>query len=83
MSERRVGAIQSADVSEVRLLGYGVYLGDEIHPVLKFPNPKIRLDNGSIVWGCECWWAGEEETKKIIGDRKIVEVSIEERGNGR
>jgi len=20
-------------------------------------NPKIQLDSGAIVWGCECWWA--------------------------
>lgn len=19
-------------------------------------NPKIRLDDGNIIWGCECWW---------------------------
>jgi len=19
-------------------------------------NPRLKLDNGDIVWGCECWW---------------------------
>lgn len=19
-------------------------------------NPRIRLDDGSIIWGCQCWW---------------------------
>lgn len=75
----RVGAIRDADSKEVRLFGYGVYLGDEVHPVLKFPNPKIKLDDGSVVWGCECWWAGEEETKKIIGSRKVVSVPAPKR----
>lgn|GEM_PF-2201305 len=23
-------------------------------------NPMIRLDNGDIVYGCECWWGPEE-----------------------
>ena len=29
-------------------------------------NPKIRLDNGDIIWGCECWWAPEEHVKKML-----------------
>lgn len=29
-------------------------------------NPKIRLDNGSVVWGCECWWGSEGKTKKAV-----------------
>lgn len=20
------------------------------------PNPKIILDDGLVIWGCECWW---------------------------
>lgn len=20
------------------------------------PNPKITLDNGTVLWGYECWW---------------------------
>ena len=19
-------------------------------------NPRIRLDDGSMIWGCQCWW---------------------------
>lgn len=19
-------------------------------------NPRIRLQDGSVIWGCECWW---------------------------
>ncbi len=46
-------------------------------------NPKIRLDNGKIVWGCECWWGSEEEVKKQIEAYKgkgytINEVDIDE-----
>lgn len=25
----------------------------------KFGNPKIRLADGSIIYGCECWWVYE------------------------
>lgn len=34
-------------------------------------NPKIVLDSGEIVWGCECWWGPEEKIKAAIGDRKV------------
>ena len=67
----RVGAIQSADELEVRLYGYGVYDGDKEHPDLGFPNPRITLDDGRIVWGCECWWGPEEKVKKLIGKRAV------------
>ena len=40
-------------------------------------NPKILLDNGDVVWGCECWGGPEDEIKKRLTDgRKIVEVRI-------
>ncbi len=48
---------------------YGTYEGEEIPPEddskgwlyklvveAQHENPKIRLDDGRIVWGCECWW---------------------------
>lgn len=79
----RVGAIRNANEETVYLYGYGTYVGDEIPPVekrlfgLEIPNPKIVLDNGSVVWGRECWWGSEEQIKEMIGNRKveIVEVS--------
>jgi len=39
-----------------------------------FENPRITLDDNTVVWGCECWWGSEESIKKKIGDRKIIEV---------
>ncbi|MFA7637420.1 MAG: hypothetical protein WCX81_06625 [Monoglobales bacterium] len=79
----RVGAILSADKDEVRLLGYGTYLGDEVPPdgfmhEIGHQNPKIQLDNGDIVWGYQCWWGDEEQVKKKIGDRRVVIVSVKE-----
>lgn len=79
----RVGAIQSAKNNEVKFFGYGIYKGREIPPQnigglnIGIPNPKIELDDGTIVWGCECWWGSEEKVKKIIGDRNIVIVKPE------
>lgn len=80
----RVGAIQSADKEEVRFFGYGTYEGETLPPPeagypFDFPNPTIKLDNGTMVYGFECWWASAERVAKMIGDRKIVEV-VPERG---
>lgn len=42
-------------------------------------NPKIALDRGGVVWGCESWW-GEvdgDATKpptRFVGDREVVYV---------
>lgn len=27
-------------------------------------NPRIRLEDGSVIWGCQCWW-GQAETRGI------------------
>lgn len=27
------------------------------------PNPRIKLDNGDIIWGCECWWDKEDDVR--------------------
>ena len=78
-----------ADEKTVELIGYGSYIGDEIpHDkvaamgnILReaaIPNPKIQLDSGKDVFGCECWWGSEEKVKSTIGNRKIVEVDIDE-----
>lgn len=87
----RVGAILSADEKTVKLLGYGVYLGDEVPPAsvdeflsrFGMTNPKIALDNGNTVWGCQCWWASEEKVREMIGGREIVDVRIPEEGAAR
>ncbi len=78
----RVGAIRNADKETVYLFGYGTYEGDEVPPVevggflteIGIENPKIVLDNGKVVWGCQCWWGSEEKTKRVIGNRKVEMV---------
>lgn len=78
----RVGAIQSANKETVKLYGFGTYQGDEVPPKevdsflseLGLYNPKIVLDNGKVVWGCQCWWGSEEKVKTMIGNRKVEVV---------
>jgi hypothetical protein len=85
----RVGAVMHADNDGVKFFGWGTYQGHEVpgpevagfmgHALRenKIPNPKILLDNGKVVWGCECWWGPEAEITKMIGGRKVEEVDIE------
>ena len=86
----RVGAFASVKGGTVLLFGYGTYLGDEIPPDEGDPsltgvlhaagiaNPKIRLDHGEIIWGCECWWNTEDFVKEMIQTEglTIVELSV-------
>jgi len=88
---KRVGAMLSADKAtrQVNLLGYGVYVDDEvpppdINPALNvgIPNPKIVLDNGEVVWGMECWWGSENWFRELMASYEkdgwtIVEADID------
>lgn len=84
----RVGAISHADKETVYLFGYGTYEGNHVPPQgvqflgvdlasLGHTNPKITLDSGKVVWGCECWWGPEARVKAEIGGRKVVMVDID------
>jgi hypothetical protein len=37
-------------------------------------NPRLDLDSGGTVWGCECWWMPEAEFERFKGSRQIVTV---------
>ena len=86
----RVGAVLGGDENEVQFLGYGVYEGEFIpEEAVGFladaikgagrKNPRIKLDNGRVVYGCECWWGGEEKVKKMLEQcKKVVDVDIDE-----
>lgn len=85
----RVGAIRNADKQTAYLFGYGTYQGHEVPPPgvmfmgvdlheAGHENPKIVLDSGKVVWGCECWWGGEERTRRAIDGRTVVMVDPEE-----
>lgn len=84
----RVGAVLSAGAGAVKLLGYGVYAG-HFKPDVRvlgfdpeelpdgFTNPKIQLDDGRVVWGCQCWWGPEDKVRQMIGDRNVVVVDLD------
>jgi len=74
---KRVGAILGSSETSIDFLGYGVYEGDYIPneavgliaDILKRAgreNPRIKLDNGGIVYGCECWWGDEKRIREKI-----------------
>ena len=84
----RIGAILGSKKNgSVDFLGYGIYEGDEI-PVNAVGqmaemirevgnlNPKLKLWDGSIVYGCECWWGPEEKVKTMLKDQVVNLVSI-------
>lgn len=75
----RVGAVckVSDDKTKIFLFGYGVLEGYPIHPTAKRPNPLIRLDSGKTVWGCECWWSGEEEIRHSTEGKKVIDVDVD------
>ena len=83
----RVGAMRSADKENVYLYGWGVYEGDfvpeeaagimaQIARDSGRTNPRIRLDDGSVIYGCECWWGPAVEVEASIQGREIKMVSI-------
>ena len=84
----RVGAILSGNDTEVRFFGYGIRIEDEIPNgagglgellvETQTTNPTILLDSGEKVYGCECWWGTETGIKNMIGDRKIIMVTLSE-----
>jgi hypothetical protein len=84
----RVGAILGGADGKVDFLGYGTYKGDEVPSntgpksmtgmlaEVGCPNPKIELDNGDVVWGCECWWGPEPEVRKRLDGLTVTLVRI-------
>ena len=84
----RVGAILGGDNKVVKFLGYGVYEGDEIPDAAAagfadmcrdagVTNPKIRLDNGDVVWGCECWWGPEEMIRSKMTEYEVAGYRVD------
>lgn len=85
----RVLALADATGDTARVFGRGVYVGDEVPEgaegffgpemaVAGLRNPKIVLDNGQVVWGCECWWGPEAKMARYLEGRTVVSVDIEQ-----
>jgi hypothetical protein len=45
---------------------------------LLIPNPCIQLDDGSTVWGAQCWWGPEERYEEKVGGRTVIMVPAPE-----
>jgi hypothetical protein len=41
-------------------------------------NPRIRLDSGKYVWGCECWWGPEAALRKEYEGYELRERDIDQ-----
>jgi hypothetical protein len=80
----RAGAIFRAGDGKIELFGYGIYQGEQIPDLelnvmfmggpMEHENPCILLDSGEKVYGCECWWAPEEQIKARVA--QYTEVTI-------
>jgi hypothetical protein len=68
------------DTKRAILFGRGVMVGMEVPHGAAGPtaeqiisedslNPRIDLDTGETVWGCECWWLPEQK-----GDLWLMEL---------
>ena len=85
---QRVGAILGSEKGTVKFFGYGIYEGEFIPKEAvgfladicregKRKNPRIKLDNGKVVYGCECWWGSEEAIRdQVAGYENVVVVDI-------
>jgi hypothetical protein len=90
----RVVAIRSANNGVVKYFGIGYYVGDfPIYPSVAGDGwascilnqrdiPCVALEDGNIIWGCECWWGCEKEAKKRFGkDWKWEKVEVFREGD--
>jgi len=86
----KIFAATHADGDHVYFLGFGVYEGDEVPTedavgmtasllrMREHENPKLTLDSGEIVWGCECYWGPASEFRSFSNMRKVVPVTVAE-----
>lgn len=60
--------------------GEGVYVGKRETEILgmQIDNHCIELDNGSVVFGHQCWWGSEQKVKSRFKDFTFEEVSLTE-----
>lgn len=85
----RVGCIFAKQDEHVAFFGYGVRLPDRIPTEAvgfladylrenKRENPCLLLDSGEIVYGCECWWGSEAEVKRLLENKTMHLINIED-----
>jgi len=93
MNEVRVLAFICVENDVVHSLGEGNYVGDFVIPEeiavempaypKGLPVPKIELDSGDVVWGCECWWGAIEQVMEKLCGYEFKDVNISDYRNGK
>lgn len=89
VEKKRVTAVICAKGGKALIAGHGDYVGDHVPPpgvglmgielhALGHKNPKIELDNGNVIWGCQCWWGSKERMEEELGDMEIVELTSDQ-----
>jgi hypothetical protein len=86
----RVGAFLGVREKVVDFLGYGIYEGD-FEPVeavgrvaelvRERPNhtsPRIKIDSGKVVYGCECWWGHEVSVKAQLKKYQLEGFTVKD-----
>lgn len=72
----------------LKLRDEGKYTDDELVKVYwTSNNPRLRLKDGSTIWGAECWWTPEvdrplEELQAEVDLFKQLYISLLEKDNG-
>lgn len=87
----RVLALRNATATEVFVFGEGTYLGELTIPpgtptpigvtteANTFKNVCIQLDDGALVWGCQCWWGPVEMTRQKFAGRTLIDLPASDR----
>lgn len=86
----KIFAATHADGDHVYFLGFGIYKGTEIPgedvvgmmgSLLRMreqENPKLVLDSGEVIYGCECYWGPADQFRSFSNMRKVVQVTVAE-----
>ena len=48
-----------------------------IENLQRLTNPRIKLDDGQTVWGCQCWWGPESKAAEFFDNRKVTIVPVQ------
>ena len=89
--DSRIIAVHRIDEHAITIFGHGVYDGDFlVSPDASGPfaealrelgrtNPRLTMDSGQVVWGCECWWGAEALLLASFARRglPVITVSID------
>ncbi len=85
----RIGVFHSLTDTSLLLFGYGTFEGLEVPPTsIIIPGqgpvgaagvaaPKLRLDDGTVIWGGEAWWNAEGVVRAYEQGRTIVHPKLD------